>query len=1092
MVSSNFVLGVFLLSVLTPGVSAQTIFASITGSVFDSTGAVVPDATITALNVATGIETVTRSNAEGVYTISQLRDGNYTLTASRAGFKEFRVQNISLLARDLRRIDVTMDIGAAQTIVDVFGGATLIETETARISETRDAGQLKDMPMGTRSVWAHLALAPTVVQSGTSAVARFAGSNVNQSHYSIDGTTMSDGDTDNAIGPLANFVEPYQEVRIDTANNTAEFGSIGQVTIITKAGTNSFHGSLFDYYSTPFFRARNPFANTRATGVSHNPGGSAGGPVYIPGVYNGKNRSFFFVSYENFMGSQTTTILNPTVPLESWRRGDFSGLTTPVRDPFGGGVFPNNRIPEARLNRTAVALQNRFYPLPNVGSATTLTAQNYREDRSLPSFKTWGYTIRGDHRFSDKDSLMGRFTFQDFWSENIEGNLPNIGIGRTERPVGAATISYTRTFSPTILNEFRWGYASNNTPIITPVQGKAFTQEFGLQGLAADLPDRPGMLRIGFAGLGLQPIGQRNSRDPGFNNFLINFQDLVSVARGKHNLKFGFNITRIELNDFTTPNDLFGNLTFSDRYTGFAYADFLMGTPTTALRAFPPVRLDARRLQYDFFFTDDYKITPRLTMNLGLRYEYHPGWTEANGRLSNFDIGSGKIVVADGSLSKVSPVFPRNYVEVVEASSLGLPGSRILRTDRNNVAPRLSLAYRPWGNHTVIRTGFGLFYDTVPRRLQSAGVPFVLNEAPFNNPAGNPVIVLPTVFPTGGAAGLSSVALPSAVDSNLLIPYSLQYNLTVEHSRWGTGFRASFIGTGTRKTDYFYDYNAPAAGNQPYISKPRAFPQFPNVNYFTNGAGHQYHGVTIEAERRMARGLQFQTSWTWARDIGDVERGRSPENPHDRLRDRGVWTDIPTHRFTTNLVYQLPVGKGRHYLSQTNRALDFLIGGWDLSGVYSYYSGQFLTPLWTGPDPAGVFFTSSSTPANVTIRPDHLRDANLPAGQRSLNGWFDASAFARPATGRFGTSANGVIKGPHVNVWHMGFFKSFTPWEGLRVRYEATATNFFNHPNYNNPATNISQIGAVGVITGAGAVHGSAVGDYGGARTFRMGLRVEW
>ena len=401
-----------------------------------------------------------------------------------------------------------------------------------------------------------------------------------------------------------------------------------------------------------------------------------------------------------------------------------------------------------------------------------------------------------------------------------------------------ATISYSKTFSPTVVNEFRWGHALNNTPINTPVRGKEFVQEFGLQGLAPDLPDLPGMLRIAFAGLGLQPIGQRNSRNPGFRNFLMNFQDLVSVSRGKHNMRFGFNITRIETDDWTTPNDLFGNLTFSNRYTGFPYADFLLGIPTTAQRAFPNVRLDALRKQYDFFFTDDFKVTPRLTLNYGIRYEYHPLWTEEHGLLSNFDISSGKIVVADGSLSKVSAVFPRSYVDVVEASSLGLPGSTLLKMDKNNFAPRLSIAYRPWGNSTVIRTGFGLFYDIVPRRPQSVGVPFILNEAPFTNPADNPVVVLPRVFPAAGAAGPSSVALPSAVNPNLLIPYSLQYNLTLEHSRWGNGFRLSFIGTGTRKTDYFYDYNAPLPDDRPYVSKPRAFPQYPAISYFTNGAGH--------------------------------------------------------------------------------------------------------------------------------------------------------------------------------------------------------------------------------------------------------------
>jgi hypothetical protein len=207
-------------------------------------------------------------------------------------------------------------------------------------------------------------------------------------------------------------------------------------------------------------------------------------------------------------------------------------MTTPIRDPLSGQVFAENRIPASRLNQTALALQNRFYPLPNFGNTSTLVAQNYREDRSVPSFKTWGYTIRGDHRFSEKDSVMGRITYQDFYADTIEGHLPTIGVGRTDRPVSATTISYTKTFSATVVNEFRWGHALNNTPINTPITGQEFVQEFGLQGLAPDLPDLPSLLRIAFAGLGLQPIGQSNSRDPGFRNFLMNFQDLVSITRG--------------------------------------------------------------------------------------------------------------------------------------------------------------------------------------------------------------------------------------------------------------------------------------------------------------------------------------------------------------------------------------------------------------------------------------------------------------------------------------------------------------------------------------------------------------------------------
>jgi hypothetical protein len=323
----------------------------------------------------------------------------------------------------------------------------------------------------------------------------------------------------------------------------------------------------------------------------------------------------------------------------------------------------------------------------------------------------------------------------------------------------------------------------------------------------------------------------------------------------------------------------------------------------------------------------------------------------------------------------------------------------------------------------------------------------------------------------------------------------MQYNVTLEHSRWDTGFRATYTGTNTRQGDWAYDINSPVPDNRPYVSKPRMFPQFPGISYFTNGAGHQFHSLTLEAERQMARGLYFQSSWVWARDIGDLERGSSSENPFDRRRERAVWEDIPTHRFTTNLFYQMPFGRGRPFGRSVNRWVDLAIGGWDISAIYSYYSGQFLTPFWTGPDPVGVSFTNTATPANVTLRPDHLRNANLDASQRQVGRWFDPSAFGplAAALGRYGTSAKGVIKGPDVNVWHMGFFKTFPIREGGPLfRWELTSTNFFNHPNYSNPATNISQLANVGVISGVGGVNGSSTGDQPGARTFRMGLRFEW
>jgi hypothetical protein len=478
---------------------------------------------------------------------------------------------------------------------------------------------------------------------------------------------------------------------------------------------------------------------------------------------------------------------------------------------------------------------------------------------------------------------------------------------------------------------------------------------------------------------------------------------------------------------------------------------------------------------------------------MGLRYEVHPTWQEEGGLTSMFDIGSGRIVVEDGAMDRVSPLFPRNYVGVVEASELGLPSNTLIRTDRNNVAPRVGLAYRPFGASTVIRAGFGIFFDVVPRNLNQGAIPFVLNEPTYTNPATNPDVIFPRVFPATTGAGPSSVGLPAAVNPDLQMPYSMQYSFTLEHQRWNTGFRMSYIGTNTRQGDYSYNYNSPVVDDRLFVDKVRPFPNYPAISYFTNGAGHQYHGFTAEAERRFAKGLYFQASWTWARDIGDLNRGEATEDPFNRERERSVALDIPTHRANLNFIYELPFGRGKKWGSGINRIADLAIGGWEISGIYSLYSGQFLTPLWTGPDPTGTAFTANRTPANVTIRPDQLRDGNLPDGERNVNRWFDASAFGAPAAGRFGTSAKGVIKGPGVNVWHAGLFKNFVFREQMRLRWELTATNAFNHPNWSNPGSlNITDLANVGVISAVGGVNGSSTGDQPGSRSLRMGLRFEF
>jgi hypothetical protein len=1093
---------------LAAGSPAQTTFASITGLVTDPNGAVIVGATLTATNTASNYHYTARSNDAGYYTIGQLLEGQYDIRAEAPGFKTFVEKQVSIANQDLRRLDIRLQIGDVATTVEVTGTAGLIETEKARISDTKNAELIKDLPLNQRSLWDFVGQNPGIVTAASStATRRFSGSRNNQSDASVDGITISNGRDGTQITPLVNYVESVAEVRVDMANNTAEFGGLGQVTVISKSGTNTVHGNVFDYYQTPAMVSRNPFATSGSAGITHAPGGTIGGPITLPRLYNGKDRTFFFASYETSRGSAVHDLVNPTVPLASWRTGDFSGLlpSTVVKDPFAANApFSGNVIPTSRLNPVAQKIQQLFYPLPNSGSATVLQSQNYRQLLSREYDPSIYWTNRLDHRFSERDFLFGRFTWAKQYSRGWDDNLPTIGRIQNVRENQGANVSYTHAFRPSLINEFRWGVAYNDQPRNGAQDGPTVVQELGLMGLAPNLPSIAGIFQVGWTGLGLQSITQQVWRHPGFKNQVFQFQDNLSWYHGRHTVKAGFVVDRTYYADGQVPtanslvsggSNLFGSATFSNRFTGYPYADFLLGIPTTTARSFPNFVDRELRWSYDFFVTEEFKILPTVTLDLGVRYELHPSAVNSDGYNSIFDPGSGKIIIPDGSMSKVSALMPLSYVGIETATQAGLPNS-LIRTDKNNFAPRIGVAWRPLGQNTVFRAGFGIFYDIVPETAASNTVPFAIDQPAYTNPTTNPNVILPLVFPTNNTAGPSTVTLPTAVNPNIKVPYSMQYNFTAERQVGNTAFRVSYVGTNTRHGDYNYNINQPLPSTALFVNKARLFPTYPAINYLTNGAGHDYNGITGEIKRRGGRGLTYQLSYTHARDIGDLERGQSPENAFNRQREVGPWVDIPKNAVTGNIIWEIPVGKGKRFMSRANAVLDTIAGGWSTSIIYTYHSGRFLTPVWTGPDPTGTSYTTTTAPPSVTIRPNCLANGNLPADQQSINGWFNAAAFGAPSPGQFGTCGPGVIFGPTLHVWDAGIFKTLVAKEHLKVRVELTAVNALNRPNYSDPNMNITQAGNVGVITsvgGASNVSGaSSPLDPSGARAFRSGLRIEF
>jgi hypothetical protein len=1073
---------------------AQSTFATITGTVTDPSGAAVRGVTVEATNVKTGYVYTDVSNDEGVYTLSNLLDGTYTVKARATGFGDFTTENIILSARDNRRIDVKLQVQAVTNTVEITsGGAALIETETARIADVKDREQLRALPLTLRRAWDYFTLTPQINRTTTGFNLSLAGSHSNQSEANIDGITVTPPGGGFAFGPIMDRTENLQELRVEVSGNTAEYGTPGGVTLTTRAGNNDFHGTFSDYYSSPVLRTRNPFATARGTGISHRLTFAAGGPVLLPKIYNGRNKTFYFATLEMGAGSAGTALITQTAPLAPWRQGDFSNLRNAqgqlmvVRDPVTGQPFADNKIPVNRLNPVSLKIQEKFYALPNFGDLSVLNTQNYRENRRNPVFAHQPQlTVRLDHRFNEKSFVYGRF-IGVYWNiPGFEGSPLVTEQFRRTRDLRSWLVSYTQTITPNIVNEVRWGMSSDHLPVESRIKGKALAQELGLQGLAPDLPDVGGGLRVGFVGIGVSGIGFQNTCDPCFKDRVKQFTDNVTWTRGAHTIKLGGELRWGHTDDFRQANDLFGNVTFTNRYTGFPYADFLLGYPNSMARSFPTVEFKRLIRTYSTYVSDEWKVTPKLTVTAGLRYQLYSIPKDANGRAALFDPATSSIVVPNGSLGLVSKLLPASYIKVVEAGQAGYANS-LIEVDKNNFAPRLSVAWRPFDNNTVIRAGAGIYYDNAPPDpVLGATVPFLIAEPAFTNTATNP-LTFPVVFPTS-VAGPTTISIPRGSRKDLRVPRTGQYTLTVEHQRWDMGFRATYTGTNTRQGIFRRDINQPVADARAYSDKPRPFQNYPSILFGDNGSGHQYHGFSIEVERRMKKGFAYQAYYTLARDIGDLEHNESPEDAYNRRRERAAWGALPTHRFSANSIIELPFGKGRMWMNNANWLADGILGGWLLSGIYNYERGNFITPSWTGADPTGTRFAAGGQRAVVTLRPDQLRDPNL--DNPTIARWFDVSAFAAPPIGRFGTSAKGVIISTPINVFHASLAKNFTFRERLRIKLEALGTNVLNHPNYAPPNTSITAGVAAGTVTAV--IDRNLKFDSANTREFQLQLRVEW
>lgn len=1073
------------------GLPAQSTLGTIRGVATDLTGAVAPDTEISVRNIDTNIIRRTTTGSTGDYEVTQLIPGRYEVIAEKPGFKKMIVTNIRLETSTTFRADVRMEVGEVATSVNVEATAPVINTEGAEVAAVRSNEVMEKLPFNVRGQFDGFYFSLAVLTPGATQAQgsnfSFSGTRGSQYGTTVDGTSQRSPLFGNSVGPSQSNMEMTGEIRIQLANDKAEAGLPGGMYATSRSGTNQLHGSLFWYHSNSRLVARNTFSTSVPFSVQNNYGGSLGGPIR-------KDRTFFFATYERFP-LRNETIFNSSVPSVAFRGGDFSSLLpgTVVSDPLSGNPFPNNRIPADRLSQPSVKIQDQFYPLPNSGPATSYQ-QNWKGNLPGSQYKTQ-VEGRVDHQLSSSNSLFGRFSWNRTGANVWDYSLPTIPKRDQDRRSTTVTLSDTHLFSPVLINEFRFGIMQTKNPAFNPLDGPALVKAFGLQGISWNPKLDKGAPVFSFNNF--EEIGATDIyQDPSERIFeLVNN---ITWTRNSHTVKSGINLRWNRGTNFpggtSFPVLQFGQFSFSGAYSGFDYADFLLGIPQTAGRANAAPLINALSTDMSLFVQDDWKVTPKLTLNLGLRYDYNPPTHEQDDNYFNFDVPSGRVVVpSEAALGRVNPLFPSNLVPVVTAKQAGLPKS-LWYSDLNNFVPRFGFAYRPFAsNRTVLRGGYGIYIDDLTSSLWRLGTggPFVSRESFTNSITGGvPAFQFPNAFPPGfGAIGAQSF---SAIDPRLRNPYIQQWNLTVEQEILGMGIRASYIGTTTRQLVWVQQINQVPPSAAPFNSGQRRFPALRDVSLRVNGASHKYHSLNLVAERKLQGGLYYQLGWTWAKNmtncLTDGDGGCQPLNAYDRDADWGNVDYTPRHRVAGSLLYDLPFGKGKQFLNE-NRVADWILGGWTASSIIVLQTGLYFSPNFSG-------FDVSNTNTTGSQRPDRVADGNLPSSQRKITRWFDNKAFVVPGdltgdgrpdikVGRFGNSGPNVIVGPGTLLMDGGLHKNFRLGERVRATLEGTFTNVLNHPNYGTPNLNIRS-GSVGQIT-------SLYGRYSaGPRSGRLGLRFEF
>jgi hypothetical protein len=1077
---------------------AQTL-GTITGEVKDSTGGVVPGATVTVVNKATNATRTTTSNEVGLFDFPALQPGAYTVKSELSGFKT-STRDLELQVQQTARVNFTLELGTLNETATVTGVSPLVETTNATIGTVIENRRIVELPLNGRNYLQLVALSPNVSaefagpgqagdrQGGTRANQQLSisGQRREFNYYTLDGVDNTDVNFNTYI--FLPSVDALEEFKVQTGVYSAEFGrEASQVNVVTKSGSNNLHGTVFEFHRDDALDAR-PYSFTAAQAAAPKApfkwdqyGYTAGGPVW-------KNHLFFMSNFEGYRDrKQFQTPYN--VPTVAMRNGDFSELLAslgginlqtgqrlgmivdPTKCTLVGNTrtcnpFPGNIIPASRMNAISKKLLE-FYPEPNSGFAG-LANNNYLslQNRVINKYQ---YTQRMDVVQSSASNWMGRYSYA---KENEVTPALKLNGTKLDTRVHQVALGNTRTLSSTLVNEFRFGY---NYFFNTFGRELAFERdvikELNIPGISLNPAEAWGIPSVsitGFSGFGDSTEGPYTNRNRAFE-----FNDNLAWIRGRHSFKVGGSL-RYDMFNQVGNQFARGNFQFQPIATGYAFADFLLGYTQQDESAVALAVTKFRALSQAYYFTDTWKVRSNMTFDLGLRYEYTPPWLDKNGTLMNASLPCHDttpnvqnlachptmVRIGSGDLYEGTPL---RFAPNIQVARDGRLGDRLIFDDKKNFAPRAGWAWNP-SDKWSLRAGTGIFYmqDTGNPRFDMARN--LSGRQRDNTLQLTPDLTLDAPFRGGGTANPCGVAPPLVCLSNIYVlgnmpdrktPYMFQYLFNVQRELdSSTALEIGYLGSRSYRLERMFDWNEtiPANDNTTVQSR-KPYPEFTKVQEIGNVAEARYNSLAVKLTRRLHRGLSVLAGYTLSKssDNGSgirVLNGDTlfPQNSFCLECEWGLSVFDVRHRFVSSILYELPFGSGKPFL-QTGIG-SALLGGWQLSTIINKSSG-FPRTAYTGID--------RSITAGGQDRPNTTGvDPILPGDQQSIARWFNTDAFVVQPAGTFGNAGRNTFFGPGITNVDMSIIRNFRLMSSKTLQFRLEGFNVLNNPIWDDPNTTVT------------------------------------